>query len=986
MPEQKWYHKIFSVIRRKKKVKEDETEDQMKKTVETDEDQEQDGKKLSFRERRKAKKARKKLRPLWKRVTIQILKTVLMRIPITVVVLVIIIGAFLNYYLSAPTVQELAKKNFNNMSYGNLDLKVRSFNIFRGFEMEDILIRNGEEFKHTKFVYIKRVVLKYNIFDMFTGSVRFPEIGIYQPRVYLKQDGEKWNFARLMKPSPEKAVEPEEEKEELKEKSDSKEINLPIAVDFLLNFKLEDLQVYAKGNDFSGEMKGLTFGMNINIPPFKRIPLSVEAVNIIKTMRIELNPKNSMELKYNSSGLSTQPDLTLMWKLIFENGDKSHFVSKLDLGSRRLPLRLKNRYLTPLNFFVKYDVIYQPKTDRLDINNFSVTFKNRNWIKLAGVVEEVTKDLKIDISMTESDISLTDLYPYYVTLTGDRKTRFRGGISLYPLIVKGTLNKQSISGAVKMGGISFRIPGTSAKLPSSAIHYRVYRNNSYISLDSDISLNSFSYVLQGSKSGLNTLKLETSLSSPDNFRSVKVSKLDIDFLNPVTRRSALEMKMNTSVRLAPSLKGEANITKFRFNKSPLVTMVPLRLKKQIESIPLKKDVNLKLDSKFSIAGALTGASLNLYASIPDYKVTDLVLKTSVLQNNSKKTVKLNYLNLGSKSQNLQIKASGFVALKKAPISDSDIKVSVELNNKKDRSVFGPWMSRGRMLLTAAVKGDLATGNAKGKLKFDDFNIYNKEAKTYLTGLDMNFPFNFDFEKQKNGSSQLLVTQKNIIESSRYDSRPNLSIKSLKSKHPARDMSYEYMKNLRAHMSFNNRVFSISNMKADIMEGALYGRTILFNLADFKPENMEFNLIMDATNIDLSLLDDPNPKKKSTSAELSLSSNFSGRGLDIGKELTADGYINIYEIGTKTANTLMKGLSVEKGQSKLGTVGQFAVDNSMLVKNFDFRLKNGLIYTTVNLSRKILSALITVDNSEVVFNRITVQEYLRNIMKNGESKK
>ncbi len=947
------------------------------------------------------------MRPLSIRILIQILKTLFLRIPILIIVLIVLTGFVLNSYLTAPMVEELAKDNFNKMSRGKLELQVNDFNLFRGFEIENILIRNGEEFNFSKFVSIEKLVLRYDFLDMLTGSVRFSEVGIYKPRIYLKQKGKHWNFARLMKeskPSEEKSSQTpdkpneKEDMEELKapenrveEKDREKkeapgDISLPIAVDFLLNFKLHDLRVYAKGNDFAGEMEGLTFGMSLDIPPFKKIPLSLEAVSIIKDMKIELNPQKTMSVKYYSRGLSAESRLSCLWEVIFGRGDQRHFMSRLDFGSRRLPLRLRNRYLAPLNFFVKYDLVYKPKEDRLEIGDFSIAFKGKNWLKMAGKVENVTKNLQLDLAMVESTISLNDLYPYFVTLTGNRKTGFGGLISLYPLSVKGTIARQKIFGAIKMSGVSFRVPGTSARLPRSFINYNVYRNGSYLALNSHIVLNRFFYVLKGSKSGLNTLKLKTSIVSPDNFKTVNVKKMTMKLLNAREGKSAIDMTMNSRVRLSPNLKGEVNITKFTFSQPPLVGMVPPRLRKQVADIPLRRDVNMKLGAKFNIRGGKTGASLNLNAALPDYRVPDLNLKASVLQNSRAQKVNLNYLTLGSRSKHLKIKANGFVALKKQPISHSDLKFSIELNNKKDISLLGPWRSRGKMKITGSMKGDLETGMARGKIYFSDFNIYNKKAMTSVMGLNMNFPFSFGFKMKKGMSSQLLATQKMVIESNRYDSRPNFSIKSIRAKHPARNFSYQYMKNLEANLSFKNRVFKIKNLKSDIMEGSLYGRSILFNLADFKPGNMEFKLILDGTNIDLSLLDNPNPKKKSTSAELSFSSNFSGRGLDVGKELTADGYITIYEIGSKTANTLMKGLSVEQGKSKLGGVGQFAVDNSMIIKNFDFRLKNGLIYSTVNFTRKLLSALITVNDNKVSFDRITVQEYLRNIMKNKEAKK
>jgi hypothetical protein len=51
---------------------------------------------------------------------------------------------------------------------------------------------------------------------------------------------------------------------------------------------------------------------------------------------------------------------------------------------------------------------------------------------------------------------------------------------------------------------------------------------------------------------------------------------------------------------------------------------------------------------------------------------------------------------------------------------------------------------------------------------------------------------------------------------------------------------------------------------------------------------------------------------------------------------------------------------------------------MLIKGFDFRLDRGLMYTTVTFTRKVLSLLVTVDNSQITFDRIPIQEYLRKV--------
>jgi hypothetical protein len=178
------------------------------------------------------------------------------------------------------------------------------------------------------------------------------------------------------------------------------------------------------------------------------------------------------------------------------------------------------------------------------------------------------------------------------------------------------------------------------------------------------------------------------------------------------------------------------------------------------------------------------------------------------------------------------------------------------------------------------------------------------------------------------------------------------------------------------MQFKDNVFNIRDLKASVMDGSIYGRSILFNLADFKTENMEFKFVLDVVNIDIARLDDP-ISRKDNRAELFLNANLWGRGLNINKELTATGYVTISKIGSKFADRILKGLSEEQGKSKLGAPVQFVVDRSM-PKSFDFRLDNGLVYTTVEFSRNILSMLVRVGDNKIEYNRIPIQEYLRKV--------
>ena len=408
-----------------------------------------------------------KKRSLPARIALKTVKILFLWVPGVIISLVLLIIFAANLYLTPSRVERLIIENFNSRSHGEISMKVKSFSFFRGFEIDDILIKNGSEFDNSNFVEINRLVLNYGLLPMLIGNVRFNEIGIYQPRIYLKERGGVWNAARLMKPG-----EPKEEKEKEEEPKEDKgppstEINLPVAVEFLFKFVLDDLRVYADGGNMKSAMEGLTFGVDIWVPPFKRIPLSLEAVSILERMKIELNPKEEMNVTFTSSDIDVRPPLILTWKLLYNKmeGDsgKPRFESRLRMGTYRTPVRFRRTHLAPLNFLVSYDMFYEPGADHLRLNSLGIDFAGKKLLNLAGEVRDVTTKQRFNFRMTESTIALTDLYPYYRSVTGDRSMRFAGNVSLYPLTIKGDASDIDVDGQINMRGIYFRNPAIEAQ-------------------------------------------------------------------------------------------------------------------------------------------------------------------------------------------------------------------------------------------------------------------------------------------------------------------------------------------------------------------------------------------------------------------------------------------------------------------------------------------------------------------------------------------
>ena len=925
-----------------------------------------------------------KKRSLPLRILFKILRIFLIWLPLSIIVLIAIVLFALKLYLTPERVENLIITNFNNMSNGEISLSVKDFSPYSGFEIDNILIKNGEEYGRSTFVTMEKLVVRYGLFSMLIGNIRIPEIGIYKPRIYLVERNGVWNAARLMKPGEKKIEEEEKEEEKPDEGPPPKEINLPISVEFLFKFVLDDLRLYVKGSSFNAAVEGLTFNIDIWIPPFKRIPTSVEAVSLLERMKIELNPKEEMNVTFSSRDASIKPPLIVTWKLDFNKKDKGkpQFFSRFKFGTYKTPVRFKRSHLAPLSFMVSYDIFYNPLDDHLKLNHFGISFKNKKWIYLAGSVKNVTKKQEFYIKMTESGIVLDDLHPYFRSITGDRRTKFKGVLSLFPLTIQGNPDTIDIDGAVQLKNIYFKNPDVEARIPYFRLSYSVLKRGNNMKILSRLNMPHLFYALARKKSGDNGMYMNVDISAFNNFQKVDINKFIFRFYNPVSKKNALNLAILGSVYLKPVLQGTVKIKRFTFLKEPLLGMVTKDIRKALAGVPLNKPLDMDLNVNFSLGKKIVKAVLGINIKVPDFDMNDLKLRVNLVQDNIRKRVTLNSFYIGAPSKGLSIKAHGTVDLKKPPMSDSDLKLVIELNSPKMKPIYGPWKLKGLFQLNTFVKGDLKTGKAYGNIRIDKLFVQNDESKMTVEDLNMAFPFEYYFTPQYKGGSRIAVNKTQVIDNENFKEKENFTIRAIKAKHPSRDISFTYLKDFGATMFFRNNIFEIVKLKAYILDGALYGRDILFNLADMKPENIEFRLILDVTNIDIGKLDEPDPAKKKRDAELSLNANFSGRDIRMfvgkSKELSVSGYINIHKIGEKFANRLMKGLSEEQGESKLGIV-QPIVDNSMLVKGFNFNLDKGLIYATVTLSRRAVGFIATVKDEKVQFERMPIQVYLNNIL-------
>lgn len=939
---------------------------------------------------KKSKKEKNVTKSIFLRIVMKLLKILLVWCPLILIILISIVLITAKLFLTPARVESLITSNFNDNANGQISLNVKKFSPYSGFVIENVKIKNSKEFNNTDFIKIDKLVLKYGFFSLFIGNIHFDEIGIYKPRIYIAEKNGVWNYNTLMKET--KEVKPvvktttedkidEEDKEDKTEKPLS-EINLPIAIDILFNFILNDLHFYLNGEKMKTSIKGISFLTNIKVPDFDKIPLSLDALKLLEKLHVELNPKEEIDFAFYSQDAELKPPLILSWKLLYENKQNTTMKidSKFKFGTYNAPVRFKNIHLAPLNFLIKYDLFYNPEKDLLTLNDFAIIFKNKKWFNLSGNIKKVTTKQNMNIYMKDSEINLNDIYPYYLSFTNDKRTKFSGLLSFKPLSIKGSIDHLDVNGKISFSKLIFRSPAIGGWVPRFDFGYSAIMRKNNLKFISKIEMQNFSYQLGRDLSGENGLELNVNIDA-FNYKRFVLNEVDLRLYDPITRKSAVNILVDGDVSTSPNLKGKININKLKFNKNPLLNMLSAKFKKQVESIPLKKPIKAILSTNFNLAKK-TNADLKLSLKVPDYDVTDLNLAVGITSDSNFKNIKIRKCSLRSKKKGLSLKVNGFVDRSKDPIADSDIKLSLKVDYPKMQMVYAPWQLSGKINISARVKGDLETGFANGNFIINNFNLINNESKLAVEELNLNFPFNYKFAYRTNHEeSKIAVDKSRLITNKEFIEEDNFKITAIKIKHPARKEQITIMKNFGSVMFFRNNTFEIPKLKASILDGSLYGRDILFYLSDMKKDNYQYKLKLDITNIDVGKLDNVDPSQKKRDAEISMNVDVSGQGLDFSKELSTNGSINIYKIGKKFANKLLKGLSEEKGKSVLGGIGQFAVDNTTEPKGFYYYMDEGNIYTTVKLKKVGVGGLfLGIENEEVKFDRMPIQEYVKGIFK------
>ncbi len=856
------------------------------------------------------------------------------------------------------------------LAEGAIQARITDVELLRGVTVKDIRIHGDPSFEKDPFLSIDSLEVTWDLPALTGAHIRVPEIIITKPILYLTQgkDGI-WNVERLF--ASEKAV-PEEPSEPMDK------IDLPLTIDLLLNLSIRDLRVILKTGDTRLSLKGVDLEAGFTMEPTDRIPMDFSILDALSRARIELNPDGRVDFSLRGDGISIDSPLSLMFLADMEKRKGGPgFTSHLLFSSPSTSIRFPGKKLPPLDFRVAHDLFYEPADDILQLKEFSVSFRKRTWLKLNGSVKSLRDRGMMNIRGEGTGILLDDLYPYYRALTGDRNTRFGGNISFSEIFLGGSYRSPDMVLSTGPDRLSVRQPGRDLRFQAGKSSLTLREGGKGYRIESSLEIPNLTYTIGGSPSKRNSFRMNLKATTLQDFSSMNLENLTVKWYDPYSGDPALFLSMEGNARLRGGISGELQITTAKFAREPMLAMAPKRFHRPLKRLPLREPVTLNATARYGEKGPLMTGRVILRARLPEYELDDLRLAGQADLDRSTGRIVLKEARLYSDRWNLNTILSGSLRRTEEGIRDADISLLMTMKQETNRLLYDDWNYKGSIRIESRLKGDPENAQLKGSLDINNLFLSSEKELIDIRGLSCDIPWNI-LVPPPTVTVPLFTTSKDeLIRGKSTEGKSNFTLTSASASHPARSSLLTYVKDARANITIDENILRILNFKGNVLRGTLYGRDISINLSDLSPGKIEFGMDVNLNEADISILDKP-VRGREKDARLSLNARFRGKGIDLEKELTATGYVNIYQIGERFANRLMRGLSTEKGKSKLGNLGQFAVDNTMKINSFNFTLDKGLVYTTVMLDKRLLGLFVGVKNDRIEFERIPLQEYLRKV--------
>ena len=494
-------------------------------------------------------------------------------------------------------------------------------------------------------------------------------------------------------------------------------------------------------------------------------------------------------------------------------------------------------------------------------------------------------------------------------------------------------------------------------------------------------LRNFQYYLSSSWSGTGVANLGTNanleFSGPFELSKVTVSSLDLTHGRNVSS-SGLELSLKSKISNLhkESKKIELENIQLLILWKNLFPIFPLELKEDLGGLDayLSGKTNLKGSTLLSL-GNLLEVDSNLFLDQEGLGLKDLQIQSKI--SNSPKELNLKEINISGFSNVLKGKINGTL-----PKDSRDKKIFVNLNLDSP-NVLKPLtrgmeflgnFNLGLQILGPEISGNLISKNSK--FQYTNLKCPGKECVAFsVNGINGNIPIQHSLNFM---ATESLVEGDKIpfIETYGNAKQPNFTIQTILGNHPTVEANvFTYVKprgtapnGLSMFLEYKNNHLLLDQLNILTLDGGIYGRKILFNVGEGKPEKMEYTGNLQIKDIDLKQLLPEKSQAKIDDGKIKADISFKGKNLKdpIGN---LGLYLSIFQIGKDFGKSVLNVISPR---------GIFtdALSTAYAIDTIDIELNKGLVYADVNFKRSVLTYLISLEDNKISQERMPLANFLQ----------
>ncbi|MBE7412856.1 MAG: hypothetical protein HS129_12500 [Leptospiraceae bacterium] len=309
----------------------------------------------------------------------------------------------------------------------------------------------------------------------------------------------------------------------------------------------------------------------------------------------------------------------------------------------------------------------------------------------------------------------------------------------------------------------------------------------------------------------------------------------------------------------------------------------------------------------------------------------------------------------------------------------DLDVKISLSSDKSQYMLKGISFLGKMEIYTKLKDFLIKGYIRSKntnFAFSKGKCPGADCQTYLVNkINMDFPFEHDLQKRT--TPELIEGDKSrFIRTYGQTPPPNFTIHQITGPHPyITGIVFEYVKNIgntpgfETHLDYKENYFFLNGMKIRMLDGVIYGKDVLFNVGEGKPEKMEYSTTLQIRDIDLKQLLPEASRKKIDDGKIKADMNIFGRNLsDAVSNLNL--FFSCFQIGKDFGKSAVNVISPQNILTDY-IVGSYSVDK------MDVQLSKGLVYATILFKGSLLSAMfMNIENNKISQERMPLANFLK----------